>query len=41
MDLNFSSDKPVSAKAEDRFQRYDFSKRIAESIVQRRILTEL
>lgn len=35
MDLNFSSDKPVSAKADDRFQRYEFSKRISESIVQR------
>ncbi|WP_339810055.1 KAP family NTPase [uncultured Imperialibacter sp.] len=36
MDLNFSSDKPVSVQAEDRFQRYDFSKRIAESIIQRK-----
>ena len=35
MDINFSSDKPVSAKADDRFQRYEFSKRISESIVQR------
>jgi predicted KAP-like P-loop ATPase len=28
-----SSDKPVSLKEEDRFQRYDFSKRIAERII--------
>ncbi|MGL1889921.1 MAG: KAP family NTPase [Reichenbachiella sp.] len=35
MELNFSSDKPVVLKTDDRFQRYDFSKRIADSILSR------
>lgn len=29
-----SSDKPVKDKSEDRFQRYEFSKRIADSIIK-------
>ncbi len=32
---NFSSDKPVNSEIEDRFQRYNFSKRIAETIKNR------
>ncbi len=31
----YSSDKPVQNKDQDRFQRYGFSKRIAETIIQR------
>lgn len=31
----YSSDKPVINKDQDRFQRYGFSKRIAETIIQR------
>jgi predicted KAP-like P-loop ATPase len=31
----YSSDKPVQDKDQDRFQRYGFSKRIAETIIQR------
>lgn len=33
MKQKISSDKPVSLKCQDRFQRYDFSKRVAEKIV--------
>jgi len=33
MNQNISSDKPVVKKEEDRFQRYEFSKRIAEKII--------
>jgi predicted KAP-like P-loop ATPase len=32
---NFSSDKPVENEIQDRFQRYSFSKRIAETILTR------
>lgn len=32
MKQNFSSDKPVENESQDRFQRYNFSKRIAETI---------
>lgn len=35
MDNNFSSDRPISLQADDKFQRYDFSKRIAQTIVDR------
>jgi len=35
MENNFLADKPVLNKDEDRFQRFDFSKRIAQSIVNR------
>ncbi|MBU2901148.1 KAP family P-loop NTPase fold protein [Maribacter dokdonensis] len=35
MSKNFSSDKPVENSEEDRFQRYGFSKRIADTIKQR------
>jgi len=35
MDKNFSSDKPISKQEDDRFQRYDFAKRIANTIVDR------
>lgn len=35
MKQNFSSDKPVENESQDRFQRYDFSKRIAETIKKR------
>lgn len=35
MTQNFSSDKPVENEIQDRFQRYKFSKRIAETILQR------
>ncbi len=35
MKQNFSSDKPVENQKQDRFQRYNFSKRIAETIIQR------
>lgn len=33
---NYIADKPVSELIEDRFQRYEFSKRIANTIVQRK-----
>jgi predicted KAP-like P-loop ATPase len=32
---SINSDKPISIQKEDRFQRYDFSKRIAKSILER------
>lgn len=35
MDKNFSSDRPISGQKEDKFQRYDFAKRIANAIVER------
>jgi predicted KAP-like P-loop ATPase len=35
MKQNFSSDKPVENQEQDRFQRYNFSKRIADTIIQR------
>jgi len=36
MDKNFSSDTPVSNKQDDKFQRYEFAKRIASTIVERK-----
>lgn len=35
MDKYFSSDRPISDQKEDKFQRYDFAKRIANTIVER------
>lgn len=35
MDKNFSSDRPISNKQDDKFQRYEFAKRIANTIVAR------
>lgn len=35
MNQNFSSDRPVENESQDRFQRYNFSKRIAETIKKR------
>lgn len=35
MDKNFSSDRPISNQQDDKFQRYDFAKRIATTIVER------
>jgi predicted KAP-like P-loop ATPase len=35
MDTNFSSDRPISNKQDDKFQRYGFAKRIANTIVER------
>jgi hypothetical protein len=35
MKQNFSSDKPVENESQDRFQRYNFSKRIADTIIKR------
>lgn len=35
MSEHYSSDKPVEIEKQDRFQRYGFSKRISETIVQR------
>ena len=35
MDKNFSSDRPISSQQEDKFQRYEFAKRIANTIVER------
>ena len=35
MKQGYSSDKPVKIQDQDRFQRYNFSKRIAETILQR------
>jgi predicted KAP-like P-loop ATPase len=32
---NFTADKPVTSKEEDAFQRFEFSKRIAEAIISR------
>lgn len=32
---NYSADKPIKSETDDRFQRYGFSKRIAESIINR------
>jgi predicted KAP-like P-loop ATPase len=36
MDKNFSSDRPISNQQDDKFQRYDFAKRIANTIVERK-----
>lgn len=36
MDLNLSTDQPISSLAEDRFQRYGFSKQIATTISNRK-----
>ena len=36
MDNNLLSDKPVEKQPEDRFQRYEFSKRIAQTIIDRK-----
>lgn len=33
---NYYSDKPISIKDEDKFQRYEFSKRIAQTIIDRK-----
>ena len=35
MDNNFLSDRPIANKQEDKFQRYDFAKRIANTIIER------
>lgn len=35
MDKSFSSDKPIFLKIDDKFQRYNFSQRIAKTIVDR------
>lgn len=35
MDLNFSADTPITSLEEDRFQRYGFSKQIAQTIIER------
>lgn len=35
MDKNFSSDKPISDEKDDKFQRYEFAKRVANTIVER------
>lgn len=35
MDKNFSSDRPISKQQDDKFQRYEFAKRIANTIVER------
>ncbi len=32
----YSADKPITKKEQDRFQRFNFSKRIAETIIQRK-----
>ncbi len=40
MKEHYSSDKPVEIEKEDRFQRYGFSKRIAETIIQREMKKE-
>lgn len=34
-DKNFSSDRPISSEKDDKFQRYEFAKRIANTIVER------
>lgn len=36
MDINLSSDQPVKKATEDKFQRYNFSKRIADTIKDRK-----
>ena len=36
MDINLSSDHPIRTEIEDKFQRYSFSKRIAETIAERK-----
>lgn len=36
MNKIFSSDRPISESKEDRFQRYDFSKRVAKVIIDRK-----
>ena len=36
MNDNYYSDKPISIKDEDKFQRYEFSKRIAQTIIDRK-----
>lgn len=33
---NYTADRPVKEAKEDRFQRYNFSKRIAETIINRK-----
>jgi predicted KAP-like P-loop ATPase len=35
MDTSFSADKPISKSVDDKFQRYDFSIRIAKTILER------
>ena len=35
MDKHISSDKPIALKEEDKFQRYNFSQRIAKTIIER------
>lgn len=35
MEENFLADKPISEEKDDKFQRYNFSKRIAETIINR------
>ncbi len=35
MEANFGVDKPISEEKDDKFQRYPFSKRIADSIINR------
>lgn len=35
MEENFLADKPISEEKDDKFQRYNFSKRIAETIIHR------
>lgn len=35
MDIKQSSDQPIQAQSDDRFQRYDFAKRIAQTINER------
>lgn len=35
MDKNLSSDRPISSQQDDKFQRYEFAKRIANTIVER------
>lgn len=36
MDDNYLADKPISEEKDDKFQRYNFSKRIAETILNRK-----
>jgi predicted KAP-like P-loop ATPase len=36
MEENFLADKPISEEKDDKFQRYTFSKRIAETILNRK-----
>nr|WP_199474246.1 P-loop NTPase fold protein [Adhaeribacter pallidiroseus] len=35
MEETYLSDKPINEENEDKFQRYSFSKRIAETIIER------